>query len=284
MVLLRSHVHRPQLQSRADRDLGDTGEVTTVTSPATPFGALLRDWRKRRHVSQLDLAISADVSSRHLSFIETGRAKPSRTMVLRLAATLEVPLRERNQMLVAAGLAPEYAERSLDHPEMAAVRNGVEQVLAAYDPYPCLAVDRGWNIVRSNSGAAVLLDGVATHLLAQPNALRIALHPDGLAPRIENLGQWRAHVVGRLRREVAVSGAADLVSLLAEIESFPGDSDDATPSGDIVIPLRLATGSGEVLSFLSTVTTFGTALDLTAAELSIEAFLPADDATAATLR
>jgi transcriptional regulator with XRE-family HTH domain len=254
---------------------------------ATPFGSLLRQWRKRRHISQLDLAISADVSSRHVSFVETGRAAPSRAMVLRLAAALEVPLRERNQMLVAAGLAPEYAERSLDDPEMAAVRNGLEQVLAAYDPYPCLAVNRGWNIVRSNSGAAILLDGVDPQLLVQPNALRIALHPGGVAPRIQNFGQWRSHIVGRLHREAAVSGAPELISLLAEIDSFPHDSadmDDSTATADIVIPLRLATPAGAVLSFLSTVTTFGTALDLTAAELSIEAFLPADDATAAALR
>jgi transcriptional regulator with XRE-family HTH domain len=254
---------------------------------ATPFGSLLRHWRKRRHISQLDLAISADVSSRHVSFIETGRATPSRAMVLRLAAALEVPRRERNQMLVAAGLAPEYLERSLDHPEMAAVRNGVEQILAAYNPYPCLAVDRGWNIVRSNAGAGILLDGVDPQLLTQPNALRIALHPGGLASRIQNLGQWRAHIVGRLGREAAISGAPELISLLAEIDSFPADSvdiEDAAAAADIVIPLRLATPSGVVLSFLSTVTTFGTALDLTAAELSIEAFLPADDATAAALR
>jgi transcriptional regulator with XRE-family HTH domain len=255
-----------------------------LDAQSAPFGALMRQWRKRRHLSQLDLALSADVSSRHLSFIETGRATPSRAMVLRLAAALEVPLRERNQLLVAAGLAPEYVERSLDDPEMATVRRGVEQVLAAYDPYPCLALDRGWNIMLANAGASVLLDGVAPHLLTRPNALRIALHPEGLAPRIENLGQWRHHVVGRLRRETAVSGATELIVLLAEIDSWPGGSDDAEDFGDVVIPLRLKTNSGTTLSFLSTVTTFGTALDLTAAELSIEAFLPADEATAAELR
>ena len=249
-----------------------------------PFGALMRQWRKRRRVSQLDLAVGADVSSRHLSFIETGRAAPSRTMVLRLADALEVPLRERNQLLIAAGLAPEYVERSLDDPEMAVVRHGVEQVLAAYDPYPCLALDRGWNIVRANSGAAILLAGVAPHLLARPNALRIALHPGGLAPRIENLGQWRHHLVGRLRREATVSGSAELAALLAEIDSFPGDSDDHDDASEVVVPLRLSTGPGLSLSFLSNVKTFGTALDLTATELSIEAFLPADAATAAALR
>jgi transcriptional regulator with XRE-family HTH domain len=244
----------------------------------------MREWRKRRRLSQLELALNADVSSRHVSFIETGRATPSRAMVLRLASALDVPLRERNQLLVAAGLAPEYRERSLEDPDMAAVREGLEQVLAAYDPYPCLAVDRRWNIVRANAAAAVLIDGVAAHLLTLPNALRIALHPDGLAPRIENLGQWRRHVIGRLRREVSVSGDADLSALLAEIESFPGDSVVVDDPGSVVIPLRLTTPDGDRLSFLSTITTFGTALDLTAAELSVEAFLPADAATAAALR
>lgn len=261
-----------------------TGRVSTVDTGIPPFGALMREWRKRRRLSQLDLALNADVSSRHVSFIETGRATPSRAMVLRLASALDVPLRERNQLLVAAGLAPEYGERSLEDPDMTAVREGLEQVLTAYDPYPCLAVDRGWNIVRANAAAAVLIDGVAAHLLEWPNALRIALHPDGLAHRIENLGQWRHHVIGRLRREVSVSGDADLSALLAEIESFPGDSVDFDDPGSVVIPLRLTTPDGDRLSFLSTVTTFGTALDLTAAELSIEAFLPADEATAAALR
>ena len=205
-------------------------------------------------------------------------------MVLRLAAALDVPQREQNQLLVAAGLAPEYSERSLDDPEMAAVREGVVRVLAAYEPYPCLAVDRTWTIVRTNASAAVLIDGVAEHLLEAPNALRIALHPEGLAPRIRNLGQWRHHLLARLRREVAVSGDGDLAALLAELESYPGGTPGADDLGGVVVPLELATPQGEVLSFLSTVTSFGTALDLTAAELSMEAFLPADPATAAALR
>lgn len=205
-------------------------------------------------------------------------------MVLRLAAALEVPPREQNQLLVAAGLAPEYTERSLDDPEMTAVREGVERVLAAYEPFPCLAVDRTWNILRANASTAILLDGVAAHLLEQPNALRIALHPDGLATRIRNLGQWRHHLLERLRREVAVSGDSELAALLSELESYPGDSDHHDESGAVVVPLELATVDGVVLSLLSTVTTFGTALDLTATELSIEAFLPADTATAEALR
>lgn len=267
---------------RAEETVEDTDRVSTADTTA-PFGSLMRQWRRRRRLSQLDLAIGADVSSRHVSFIETGRAVPSRAMVLRLAAALEVPPREQNRLLLAAGLAPEYAERSLDEPEMAAVRAGIEQVLAAYQPYPCLAVDRGWNIVRANTGTALLLDGVAPHLLAHPNALRISLHPEGLAPRIRNLAQWRHHVIERLRREVTAVGTADLSALLAEIESYPGGADDADDLGGVAVPLLLAASDGGVLSFLSTVTTFGTALDLTAAELSIEAFLPADAATAAAL-
>jgi len=266
----------------AGRLTRDTGSVTTAER--RPFGALMRDWRLRRRISQLELAIAADVSARHVSFIETGRSTPSRAMVLRLAHALEVPLREQNWLLLAAGLAPVYGERALDDPDMAAVRDGVETVLKAYHPFPCVAVDRGWNVLRANDAAAILLDGVAPELLNPPNALRIALHPDGLAPRIRNLGQWRHHLVGRLRREAAVSGSAGLASLLAEIDSYPGAPGEAPDLGGVAVPLELYTNEGRLLRFLSTVTTFGTALDLTAAELSIEAFLPADDATAAALR
>ena len=267
-----------------DRDGARLEVVTQAQVQTTPFGDVLREWRQRRRMSQLDLALAADVSSRHVSFVETGRSIPSRAMVLRLADVLDVPPREQNHLLIAAGLAPVYAERSLDDPDMAAVRDGVEQVLAAYDPFPCLAVDRGWRVLRFNEGAMVLLDGVAASLLEQPNALRIALHPDGLASRIQNLAQWRHHVIGRLRREVAVSGSDDLSSLLAEIESYPGGFEKTPDLGGVAVPLRLYTTSGRLLTFLSTVTTFGTALDLTAAELSIEAFLPADEVTAAALR
>ncbi|MGE2727164.1 helix-turn-helix domain-containing protein [Mycolicibacterium pulveris] len=258
--------------------------MSTLDAPAPAFGALMRDWRQRRRLSQLDLAIEADVSARHVSFIETGRSAPSRAMVLRLAQVLDVPLREQNQLLLAAGLAPEYAERSLDDPDMAAVRQGVERVLDAYHPFPCVVVDRGWQIVRANAGAGVLLDGVAPHLLERPNALRLALHPDGLAPRIRNLAQWRHHLVARLRREAAVSGSAHLSALLTEIEGYPGGFDETVDLGGVAVPLELYTADGRLLTFLSMVTTFGTALDVTAAELSIEAFLPADGDTAAALR
>ena len=252
--------------------------------PTPPFGTLMRQWRRRRHLSQLDLALAAGVSSRHVSFVETGRSAPSRAMVMRLASALDVPLREQNRMLLAAGLAPVHGERGWDDPDMAAVRDGLDTVLKAYEPYPCLAVDRDWDVVAANGGAALLLDGVAADLLNRPNALRISLHPDGLAPRIRNLGQWRHHVVGRLRREVAVSGSQTLTELLAEVETYPGGFDATHDLGAVAVPLRLDGPDGTVLSFLGTVTTFGTALDLTAAELSIEAFLPADEHTARALR
>jgi transcriptional regulator with XRE-family HTH domain len=258
--------------------------VTTVDTQNSTFGALMRTWRQRRRLSQLDLALEADVSARHVSFIETGRSAPSRSMVLKLAAALDVPAREQNQLLLAAGLAPMYSERPLDDPGMSAVRAGIERVLAAYNPFPCLAVDRDWNVLQVNAGTAVLLDGVPAHLMEHPNALRISLHPDGLAPRIRNLAQWRHHVIGRLRREAAVSGSAESAALLAEIESYPGGQVDTAELGGVAVPLEIDGGDGTVLRFLSTVTTFGTALDLTAAELSLEAFLPADEATAEALR
>jgi transcriptional regulator with XRE-family HTH domain len=268
----------------ASAQLRDTRPVTTAHVQSPPFGTMMRDWRQRRRLSQLDLAIEADVSARHVSFIETGRSSPSRAMVLRLAEVLDVPLREQNQLLMAAGLAPMYSERSLDDPDMAAVRDGIERVLSAYNPFPCVVVDRGWQIVHANAGAGVLLEGVAPSLLERPNALRISLHPEGLAPRIRNLAQWRHHVVERLRREAAVSGSDELSALLAEIESFPGGFDGTRDLGGVAVPLELYTPQGQLLTFLSTVTTFGTAIDLTAAELSIEAFLPADEVTAAALR
>lgn len=258
--------------------------MTMMDEQAATFGAMMRGWRQRRRLSQLDLALAADVSARHVSFIETGRSTPSRAMVLRLASVLEVPQRDQNRLLVAAGLAPVYTERPLDAPDMAAVRAGVQKVLDAYQPYPCVVVNHGWSILQANPATALLLDGVAPHLLERPNALRIALHPDGLAPRIGNLAQWRTHLIARLRREVASGDSDELAALLAEIESYPGGMEHSPSLGGVAVPLELETVDGRQLTFLSMVTTFGTALDLTAAELSIEAFLPADEATAAVLR
>ncbi|WP_040338349.1 helix-turn-helix transcriptional regulator [Candidatus Blastococcus massiliensis] len=248
-----------------------------------PVGALLRDWRLRRRLSQLDLSSEAGVSARHLSFVETGRSRPSREMVLHLAEELGIPLRERNELLLAAGYAPVYGRRDLTHPDMGAVREAIDLVLAAYEPYPAVVVDREWNLVAGNRSVALLTDGAAPGLLQPPaNALRLALDPRGLAPRILNLPQWRTHLLTRLAREAHLSADGELSSLHRELKALPGGWDPRPPNG-IMVPLRLRHDAGP-LSFLSTVTTFGTAVDLTAAELSIEAFLPGDAHTADVLR
>jgi transcriptional regulator with XRE-family HTH domain len=255
-----------------------------MTATAAPFGELLRQWRDRRRLSQLALSVQADVSTRHLSFVETGRSAPSRALVLQLAEHLEVPLRERNRLLLAAGYAPVFGETPLDAPALSAVRDALRRLLAAHQPYPAVVVDRGWHLVEANASLALLTDLVAPYLLAPPaNVLRASLHPDGLAPHIANLADWRGHLLTRLRRQVEVSADPDLAALLVELSGYPGGDHDPTPSpGDIAIPLRLRAGGGE-LSFLSTVATFGTPLDVTVAELTIEAFYPADPATAAAL-
>ena len=258
----------------------------TTTVSRSPVGELLRQWRERRRISQLDLSIEADISSRHLSFVETGRSQPSRDMVLRLADTLDVPLRERNHLLLAAGYAPVYGEAALDAPQMAAVRQAIRLVLKAHEPFPAVVVDRGWNLVDANATIDLLTAGAAPQLLEPPvNVLRLALSPDGLAPRIVNLAEWRAHLLARLRREIAVSADERLIELLDELRQYPGDKRDVEPpgSGDVVVPLRIRTDLGE-LRFLSTVATFGTPLDVTVAELSIESFFPANPETADALR
>jgi len=249
-----------------------------------PIGEQLRDWRSRRRLSQLDLALDAGTSARHLSFIETGRSRPSRGMLLRLAERLKVPPREKNGLLIAAGFAPAQPERSLDDPALADARTAVTRVLAAYEPYPALAVDRHWQLVDANQGLAPLLAGVAPHLLAPPvNVLRLSLHPDGVAPRIANLGEWRAHVFRRLREQIDASGDTALAGLLEELTAYPGGAEEPAESlGGVAVPLRLRTEAGE-LSFLSMTSMFGTPIDITLAELAIEAFLPADAATARLL-
>ncbi|QRP50864.1 helix-turn-helix transcriptional regulator [Amycolatopsis sp. FDAARGOS 1241] len=251
-------------------------------------GELLREWRDRRRISQLDLAIAADVSTRHLSFVETGRSQPSREMVLRLGEHLDVPLRERNRLLLAAGYAPAYGESELTAPELTAVRDAVRQLLTGHDPYPAAVVDRGWNLVDANSSLGLLVEGVAPDLLAAPvNVLRATLHPDGMAPRILNLGEWRAHLLGRLRRQVESTADAELAELLAELRGYPCDQPvpevEMPGPGDIFVPLRYV-HRGTELTFFSTVATFGTPLDVTVAELVIESFYPADPGTARYLR
>ncbi len=251
-------------------------------------GPLLREWRRRRRLSQLDLALEAGVSSRHLSFIETGRSRPSAEMVVHLAEQLDVPLRDRNQLLLAAGYAPAYGQRDLDEPAMGPVREALDHVLAGHEPYPALVVDRHWGLVAANRAVGLLTAGAAPHLLEPPvNVLRLGLHPDGLAARIANLPEWRAHLLDRLARQAVATGDPAIDALLDELAAYPGGEGGASPAADplggVAVPLRLRHEAGE-LAFISTVTTFGTAVDITVAELAVEAFLPADAATADAMR
>ena len=260
--------------------------MAVAAAPQSAFGELLRSWRQRRRLSQLELSLESAVSARHLSFIETGRARPSRDMVMRLTEQLGLPLRERNAMLLAAGYAPVYRERSLDDAEMSPIREALDRFLRAHEPYPALVGDARWNIIAANQALGVLLDGVAPALLEPPaNALRICLHPEGMAPRIVNLADWSAHILHRLRSRAAANADASLGALYDELASYPGVTPDATHSAeafDIVVPLRLRHPTGE-LEFLSTVSTFVTAADVMLAELTIEAFYPANAQTAQRL-
>jgi len=255
-----------------------------------PFGQHLRHWRQHRRLSQLDLASEAEISTRHLSYVETGRATPSREMVLRLAERLQVPLRERNALLVAAGYAPMYRQRALDDPALAAARQAVDLVLKGHEPYPALAVDRHWQLVACNALVPLLMAGAAPHLTEAPiNVLRLSLHPEGLAPRIANLAQWRTHLLERLQQQIAATGDAHLQALRDELAAYPVAEPgiEASPRGaelsGVVVPFRLRTDAG-VLSFISTTTIFGTPVDVTLQELAVESFFPADAPTAQALR
>lgn len=254
--------------------------------PDARIGPLLREWRARRRLSQLDLALEAGVSTRHLSFVETGRARPSAELVLALAERLEVPLRERNRLLLAAGFAPRYGARALDDPELAPVREALGQVLTGHEPYPALAVDHHWNLVASNAALGVLIDGVDEQLLTPPvNTLRLALHPDGIAPRVLNLAHWRAHLLHRLERVIDARADPYLEELQAELLSYPAPIEipGPAPAGDIMGPLVLDSAEHGELTLYSTITTFGTAYDITVAELAVEALFPANERTAAAL-
>ncbi|WP_341678419.1 helix-turn-helix transcriptional regulator [Niveibacterium sp. SC-1] len=252
-----------------------------------PVGEMLREWRERRRLSQLALALDAGLSARHLSFLETGRAQPSREMLLRLANKLDIPLRERNRLLVSAGFAPMYAERSLDDPRLESVRGALQAVLAGYEPYPALAVDRHWNILATNRPVQHVLADVAPFLLEPPvNALRLSLHPQGLAPRTRNLAEWRSHMLMRVARQLELAPDPTLQSLFEELCSYPAPSLPGPREhshADVFVPMRLETEAGEV-SLLSTTTVFGTALEVTLSELVIEAFLPADALSGERLR
>lgn len=251
---------------------------------------MLREWRQRRRMSQLDLATEAEISARHLSFVETGRAQPSREMLLHLAEQLGVPLRERNLLLVAAGFAPIFRERSLDDPALAAARRAMEQVLASHAPFPALAIDRHWNLLAANAMVLPLLASVPAALLRPPiNVLRLSLQPDGLASQIVNLAEWRAHLLVRLGRQIDLTADPVLIALRNELRAYPGG---AGPSGarpvergasDVAIPFRLQHADAQ-LSFFTTTMMFGTPLDITVSELAIESFFPADAATAAAVQ
>src|SRR5580704_12209225 len=261
--------------------------ASTKTERARPvhIGDHLREWRQRRHLSQLDLAGDADISARHLSFVETGRAAPSREMVLRLAERLDVPLRERNVLLIAAGFAPAFPQRPLDDPALKSARRAIDLVLKAHEPNPALAYDRHWNLVSANRMVAPLLDGVPQRLLAQPfNILRLAFHPEGLARRTVNLAEWAGHLLERLHRQCEATADPELLKLYQDLKSYPIPARAGPLSPDnVAIPFKLR-HAGEVLSFISTTMVFGTPVDITLSELALETFFPADDLTARRLQ
>lgn len=268
--------------------------VTLSMATLNPLavGTLLRDWRQRRHLSQLALACEAEISSRHLSFMETGRSAPSREMILHLAEQLKVPLRERNVLLVAGGYAPMFRERSLDAPELDAARQAIDLVLRGHEPYPALAIDGHWNLITSNRVVPLLLEGVDASLLQSPtNVLRLTLHPGGLASRIVNLQEWRAHLLDRLAKQIELSADATLIDLMKELRSYQqttaatagSDNREKRDYAGVVVPLELAV-NGAVLAFFSTTTVFGTPVDITLSELALESFFPANSATAEALR
>ncbi|MCP4621367.1 MAG: helix-turn-helix transcriptional regulator [Bradyrhizobium sp.] len=249
------------------------------------IGEHLREWRQRRHLSQLDLAGEAEISARHLSFVETGRSAPSREMVLKLAERLDVPLRERNVLLVAAGFAPAFPQRALDDPALRSAREAIDLVLKAHEPNPALAYDRHWNLVAANRMLAPLLEGVPPKLLSPPlNILRLAFHPEGLAPRTVNLGEWSAHLLERLHRQCEATADPELIRLYHDLKSYPLPARAGPVSPDnVAIPYKLR-HNGEVLSFISTTMVFGTPVDVTLSELALETFFPADESTARRLK
>jgi transcriptional regulator with XRE-family HTH domain len=252
-------------------------------------GPLLREWRERRRRTQLDLALDAGISPRHLSFVETGRANPSPEMVLLLAKQLEVPFRERNRLLLAAGHAPSFPERSLEDPELTPVREALQLILTGHEPYPAVVFDRAWNVVAANAAMAAFTEGVDPALLTPPiNVLRIGLHPRGMAPKIINLSEWRAHFLERLQRQIAATANEDLIALFEEVANYPApppehqpDSDPGT--GQMLGPVRLRAADGGELSFFGMFATFDTPFEVTTSELAMEVLFPADPATAQAL-
>lgn len=261
-------------------------DYAAAMSETHSFGEHLRTWRQRRRMSQLDLASEAGISTRHLSFVETGRAAPSREMVLQLAEHLQLPLREQNALLVSAGFAPRFRERALDDPDLASVRAAVEAVLRGHEPNPALAIDRRWTLISANNATLKLMGGIAPHLLAPPaNMLRASLHPDGLAARILNLNEWRVHIFARLERQIDATADPALIELLDELRAYPGAGAFTPPlreAAPVITPLKLRTGEG-VLSLFGVTTVFGMPQDVTLDEMAIETFFPADAESAAML-
>ncbi|MCE3036176.1 MULTISPECIES: helix-turn-helix domain-containing protein [Actinomycetes] len=262
--------------------------VSTAAPDSKGVGPLLRAWRERRRISQLELALRADSSARHISFVETGRSRPSEEMVLRLAEHLDVPVRERNALLLAAGYAPRYPETPLDDPALDALRDGMERLIQGYEPYPALVVDAGYTVVAANRGITMLLDGIPEKLLQPPNAMRLTLHPEGLAPRIRNLREWRGHLVAQMERQLALHRSDQLRALYEEVTAYPVPEDapgeePQEPVPYFALPMRVE-HEGRILSFVSSISTFNTPMDVTVAELAIETFLPADPATAKYLQ
>jgi transcriptional regulator with XRE-family HTH domain len=260
--------------------------VTTSASPPS-VGPLLRSWRQRRHLTQLELANESGVTTRHLSFVETGRSRPSREMVLHLAEVLEVPLRERNNLLVAAGFAPTFRQRDLGDASLGTVRTALGQVLAGQEPYPAIVVDRRWQLVLANQAADVLTEGIAAELLEPPvNVMRVSLHPKGLAPRIRNFDAWADHAIGRIQREVAITGDDELAALAEEMRGYARERGAARvpdeAGRDIAVPMVLDSSQG-TLTLVTMISTFGTALDITLAEMVLESFLPGDQRTVEAL-
>jgi transcriptional regulator with XRE-family HTH domain len=267
-----------------------SGKATSYTgtmNATAPIGDHLRTWRQRRHLSQLDLALEAEISTRHLSFLETGRSRPSREMILRLADHLRIPLREQNVLLNAAGFAARFPERTLDQPDLAAARRTIDLLLKAHEPFPALAVDRHWHLVTANAAIPPLMAGAAAWLLEPPiNVVRLSLHPDGIARRILNYVEWKSHMIERLVRQLDVTADPFIADLIAEARDYPVENEARNQPGrnpsletSIAIPLQIQS-SDAVLSFISTTTVFGTPVDVTLSEIAIETFFPADEATA----
>ncbi|MBO4255701.1 helix-turn-helix domain-containing protein [Streptomyces griseorubiginosus] len=264
-----------------------TGKAASSAAPSDKgVGPLLRAWRERRRVSQLELALRADSSARHISFVETGRSRPSEEMVLRLAEHLQVPVRERNALLVAAGYAPHYPETPLDSPALDALRQGLERLIRCYEPYPAFVVDAVYDVVAANRGMTMFLDSIPEFLLRPPlNAMRLTLHPEGLAPRIRNLPEWRGHLLAQMEREIALHRSEPLRKLYEEVAAYPVPVPDPEPGREptdavpyFALPLQIE-HDGRTLSFVSSISTFNTPMDVTVAELAVETLLPADPAT-----